>query len=180
MNTFDKDLADIIKNKEVKEILLTLGCGLGESFDINKLRYDKIILAADQDDDGGHIVLLLLTLFLQHTPKLIDAGKIFVAHTPLYAVGKGKTRKYFFTQEEFDKYMKTHTPKHIDRFKGLGALSSEETEEVLVNDETRVILPMTTKDMEKTLELYYDLMSRFSKAKAEFANADEDFMEEWY
>ena len=86
LNTFNRELAEIVENEEIKNILTSLGCGIGENFNINNLRYDKIVLLSDADPDGGHINVLLMTLFLVHLPQLIEAGKIYRAVSPLYKV----------------------------------------------------------------------------------------------
>ena len=114
-NTYGKELADIITNKEIQDILSILGCGIGDNFNIKNLRYDKIIFMADADTDGGHINCLLTTLFLFHVPQLIEAGVVYCAVPPLYKVTKGKESHYLYSPDELNKFKGYE----VTRYKGL-------------------------------------------------------------
>jgi len=178
LNTHDKELADIIENAEIKSMLMTFGCGVGDKVDIKKLRYDKIILATDADDDGAHIRLLILTMMIKHLRPIIEAGKVYTAVTPLFGIQKGKDMVYFYTQEELDNYTDKHgMPKHISRFKGLGSHSAEQIEHVLADHKTRKIIQLTTDDIEETVELYRLMMGKMAKYRKDIINGGFDDVE---
>lgn len=159
LNTYDKELADIITNAEIKDMLLAFGCGVGELTNPKNMRYNKVIIATDRDPDGHHISLLLLSFFLQHLRPLITEGFIYRVITPLYGITKGKERIYFYDDGELDAYVKKNgMPAHIDRFKGLGAHNSEEVEQFLVNDKTRKLEQLKVEDLNETLKLFNAMM----------------------
>ena len=159
LNTFEKELADIIDNQEIKDILLTLGAGAGTVASTKNLRYDKVIIAADGDPDGGHISILLLAFFLKHIRPLVTEGKVYKVITPLYAIGSGKSRRFFYSEKEYAEYVRTHgQPKHSERFKGLGAHNKEEIERFLVNHETRRLEQLKVEDLDETMKLFGAMM----------------------
>ena len=167
LNTFDKDLETIVQNNEIKNILTILGCGIGSKFNIQNLKYDKIIIFADADVDGGHINCLLTTLFLVHLPEIIKQGRLYCALPPLYRVSKGGKYKYVYSEKELKKY----DGWEVNRYKGLGEMSPEQLWESSMNPETRHLAQLTTTDMEKTLELYRTLMGSKSQGRREFITA---------
>lgn len=123
LNTCTKDVAEILKNKEIRDIATALGTGIGERFNIKNLRYDKIIIFSDADEDGKHISLLLCTLFLYHFPELVTSGKLYRSISPFYRLKIGNNFKYFYSTEELNNYKKNHSVQHITRFKGLKCLT---------------------------------------------------------
>ena len=154
LNTYGKELADIIKNTEIKDILTILGCGIGEKFNIKNLRYDRIIIMADADTDGQHINCLLTTLFLYHLPQLITAGKVYCAIPPLYKVTKGKDAHYIYNPADLDKFKGYE----VSRYKGLGEMNPEQLWESTMDPDTRELIQLTTDDLESILELYDTIM----------------------
>src|SRR5574344_429479 len=118
LNTISKDLSDILENQEIKGIITCPGCGVGENFNIDNMRYSKVIIATDADPDGGHIELLLMTLFLYHLPQLVEAGMIYTAVSPLYKIVNRQGTKYYYTEGEARN--KTGT---VSRYKGLNSLT---------------------------------------------------------
>jgi DNA gyrase/topoisomerase IV subunit B len=169
LNTFSKDIPEIVENQEIKNILTALGCGIGPNFNIHNLRYDKIVLLADADSDGAHINVLLETLFLKHLPQLITAGKLYRAIPPLYKIKKNKQVIYLQNDEELEKYVKKNgQPKEITRFKGLGEQNPEELWDTTMNPETRTLVQLTTKNMNKTLELFEILMGESSADRRDY------------
>ena len=165
LNTHDKELADIIKNKEVKDIMTALGTGVADQFNINNLRYGKIIILADADSDGGHINVLLLTLFMKHLPDLIKRGKVYMALPPLYRVKSGKTAKYFYSDEE----LANSTLKgEVTRYKGIGEMDSEELWETTMDPKSRTLIQLTTDNFDETLQLFETLMGKSSGARRQF------------
>ena len=164
LNTFDKELGDIVKNAEIKNILSILGCGIGNNFNINNLQYDKIIIFADADVDGGHINCLLTTLFLVHLPEIIKAGKLYCALPPLYRVSKGKVYHYIYSEKELKKY----SGWEINRYKGLGEMDADQLWESSMDPETRHLAQLTTGNIEQTLELFRILMGSKSEDRKAF------------
>ena len=166
LNTHSKELADIIKNEEIQNLLKILGCGVGEKFNIKNLRYDKIIFMADADADGGHINCLLTTLFLYHLPQLIESGKVYCAMPPLYRLTKGKDR--VFTSD--DKLMNSYSKKgyEVQRIKGLGEQNAEELWDSTMNPETRTLVQLTCDNINDIIELYDILMGSSSKNRRSF------------
>ena len=168
-------MLDVVKSDIIKGILVTLGCGVGEHFNINNLRYDKIIILTDADADGKHIELLLVTLFLKHLPELVKQGKIYAATPPLYRTinnssrGKDKEVKYWYEDNtEYRKYIRTHKNIEITRFKGLGEMNSKELYETTMNPEKRHLVQLTTEDLEKTISLYDNLMGKRPELRRDF------------
>jgi len=147
----DKSRLDkILGSVKMKDIIVALGCGIGDDFDISKLRYHKIILMADQDEDGRHIVVLHLTFLYRYLRPLIEAGYVYVANSPFYRLTKGKgkkiERKYALDEKVLAK-MNTDGWV-ITRIKGLGELCPEELWETTMNPETRTLTRVTIEDAE--------------------------------
>lgn len=181
LNTCTKDIADMLKNKEIRDITTALGTGIGEKFNIRNLRYDKIIIESDADEDGRHISLLICTLFLYHFPEIVKAGKLYRAVSPFYSVtSRGGKKTYFYSTEELNEYRKSHKVDHVTRYKGLGELRSDELWDTTMNPETRRLLPLTVDDLKSTIELFDTLMGRDAKLRREFIteNAEEENYEE--
>ena len=164
LNTYGKELADIIKNTEIKDILTILGCGIGEKFNIKNLRYSKIIFMADADVDGGHINCLLTTLFLYHLPQLLEAGVVYCAVPPLYKVTKGKDSHYLYSSDELKKYKGYE----VSRYKGLGEMNPEQLWESTMDPDTRELIQLTTDDFQEVLDLYDVLMGNNSSSRKQF------------
>ena len=159
LNTFEKELADILQNQEIKDLLLTLGAGAGDLTNTKNLRYNKVIIATDRDADGGHINILLLAFFLRHMRPLLEQGLVYRVITPLYAIPKGKEKVFLYSDQELEDYVKKHgIPSHMDRFKGLGAHSKEEIEQFLVNENTRRVEQLQIEDMDETFRLFNAMM----------------------
>ena len=130
---FDEKFAeDVYKrqvygNEKLMPVVTALGCGIGEEFDISKLRYGKIIIMADADVDGSHIRTLLLTFFFRFMKPLVEEGHIYLAQPPLFRVSKGKNHYYAFSDKERDKLMAELVSGYeIQRYKGLGEMDSEQ------------------------------------------------------
>ena len=170
LNTTCKELADAIKSETIKDILTCLGCGIGDHFNINNLRYNRIIFLCDADPDGGHINLLLTTLFLHHLPELITAGKVFAAVPPLYRTINGKEIKYWVPaqEKEYKKYMRNHKNAQAQRIKGLGEMNPDELYSTTMDPANRTLIPLTTENMQATLALYDRLMGKQPSLRKEF------------
>lgn len=168
-NCTSLELADVIKSDIIKDILTCLGCGIGDHFNINNLRYNRLIIMADADPDGKHIELLLVTLLLHHLPELVIQGRVYAATPPLYRTRNGKEVKYWYEDNaEFKKYIRNHKNAQLTRFKGLGEMNAEELYETTMNPQNRHLVQLTTDDIEKTLELYNQLMGKQPALRRDF------------
>ncbi|MEM3208571.1 MAG: DNA gyrase subunit B [Candidatus Micrarchaeaceae archaeon] len=149
-----------IFNSEYLHLIVTaLGAGMGESFDINALRYKKIILMSDADVDGSHIKTLLLTFFYRYMKKIIELGYVYLAQPPLYKLKKGKSVFYCYSDAELNEKMKELGPNiEIQRYKGLGEMNPEQLWETTMDPERRVLKRVTIKDAEMADRLFTILM----------------------
>ena len=164
-------------NDKLTPVVVALGTGIAENFDIEKLRYDKIVIMADADVDGSHIRTLLLTFFFRYMPKLIETGHIYLAQPPLYRVAKGK--RYFdaFTDEERDRFIEELGGNvDVQRYKGLGEMNPEQLWETTLDPEHRTMLKVTMSDAELADQTFTMLMGeeveprrRFIEENAVFA-----------
>ena len=136
-------------NDKLTPVVVALGTGIAENFDINKLRYDKIVIMADADVDGSHIRTLLLTFFFRYMPELIETGHIYLAQPPLYRVAKGKKYYDAFTEEDRDRYIEELGGNvDIQRYKGLGEMNPDQLWETTLDPEHRTMLQVTMADAE--------------------------------
>ncbi len=134
-------------NDKLTPVIVALGTGIGENFDINKLRYDKIVIMADADVDGSHIRTLLLTFFFRYMPELIETGHIYLAQPPLYRVSKGKQHFDAFTDEEKAEYIeRLGGTADVQRYKGLGEMDPDQLWETTLDPERRTFLRVTMSD----------------------------------
>lgn len=146
-------------NDKLTPVVMALGTGIGDDFDITKLRYGKVFIMADADVDGSHIRTLLLTFFFRYMPKLIENGHIYIAQPPLFKVSKGKTAYYAFSDEERDEYIaKLGGNADVQRYKGLGEMDGEQLWETTMNPEERTYLKVEMEDAEKADQIFNILM----------------------
>jgi DNA gyrase subunit B/topoisomerase-4 subunit B len=174
LNTESASLAKVLENKELSDLVTALGCGLGKTFDIAKLRYGKIIILADADSDGNHIATLLLTFIYRHLPDLMAQGKIFLAQPPLYRIDIGKETHWALDDAHRDAVLKQHgkngnraTPE-ITRFKGLGEMMPKVLWETTLNPRTRRLLRVEIGDQLVTDRVINELMGKDASARFRF------------
>jgi DNA gyrase subunit B/topoisomerase-4 subunit B len=172
MNTEGMTLARVLENKELADLVTALGCGLGKSFDLSRLRYGKVIILADADSDGHHISTLLLTFIYRHLPQLIAAGKVFLAQPPLYRIDIGKESHWALDDAQRDRIVKQHgngrgSP-DITRFKGLGEMMPKVLWETTLNPRTRRLLRVEISDQIVTDRVINELMGKDASARFRF------------
>ena len=179
LNVEKSRLDKIYSNPSLIPIIQALGCGIGEEFDIEKLRYGKIIIMADADVDGSHIRILLLTFFFRHMRKLVEDGHIYLAQPPLYAVQKGNKKLYAFSDAERDRCIEELGGKNIEtqRYKGLGEMNAEELWDTTMNPATRTILKVEIEDAMACDEIFSILMGDKVEPRREFIAANAKYAE---
>lgn len=156
-------------NDKLMPVITALGTGIGDEFDIEKLRYDKVIIMADADVDGSHIRTLLLTFFFRYMKPLIEAGHVYIAQPPLYRITKGKEHKYAYSDIERDQILAQIEGKtEIQRYKGLGEMDSEQLWETTMNPDTRLMLRVELSDAEAADETFTILMGDKVEPRREF------------
>jgi len=161
LNVEKARLNKIMESQEIKSIIIALGTAIAEEFDINKLRYHKIIIMTDADVDGAHICSLLLTLFFRFLPEVIHHGHLYIAQPPLYRIQKGKEVYYAYSEEQKDQIIKKLGGSEsisIQRYKGLGEMNPEQLWETTMNPETRILKKVTIEDAEEADRLFTILM----------------------
>ena len=181
LNVEKNRLDKVYSNPSLIPIIQALGCGIGEDFDINKLRYGKIIIMADADVDGSHIRILLLTFFFRHMRKLIEDGHIFLAQPPLYKIhkksGKGQER-YAFSDAERDAIIKEMGANvEAERYKGLGEMDAEQLWETTMDPERRTLLKVTVEDAMMCDAMFSLLMGDEVEPRREFIERNARFVE---
>ena len=189
LNVEKATLEKILLNNEIKQMIAAFGCGIGDEFDITKLRYDKIIILTDADVDGAHISTLLLTFFYRFMPELIYEGKIYRGLPPLYKVDyedtntkkKVKKSEYLFNDHELDKFRKAggHKILGVQRYKGLGEMDAEQLWETTLDPEQRILAQITISDTVDADDITSTLMSsnvpprrQFIMDEAQYATLD--------
>jgi DNA gyrase subunit B len=150
LNTERARLDKILANNEVKALISALGIGIGESFDMEGLRYGRVIIMTDADVDGAHIRTLLLTFFFRYMPQMIEAGHLFIAQPPLYRIGFRNRIQYAYTENEKDHILKelnaADSRVAISRYKGLGEMNPSQLWETTMDPEKRTLLQVSIED----------------------------------
>jgi DNA gyrase subunit B len=175
LNTEQARIDKIFANNEIKNLIIAMGTGIGETFEINRLRYHRIVIMTDADVDGAHIRTLLMTFFFRYFRAIIDGGFLYIAQPPLYKLTKGKNSWYVYSDDEKQKVIDENAinGENIQRYKGLGEMNPEQLWETTMDPETRKMMKVTVGDAQKADEMFKILMGdevaprrRFIQTKA--------------
>ena len=181
LNTERAHLDKIIKFEELKDLIIALGAGIGDTINIDKMRYHRIIIMTDADVDGSHIATLLMTFFYRHLPQTIQNGYLYIALPPLYKIQLGKEIKYAYNDEEKDKIISEVNGQKVtlQRYKGLGEMNADQLRETTMDPETRTLKQVTIDDAEAADNVFTTLMGedvpsrkKFIQTYAQFASLD--------
>ena len=177
LNVEKARLDKIVASENVRPLIIALGAGIegiGDSFDLSKLRYHRVIIMTDADVDGAHIRTLLLTLFYRHMPQIIEAGYLYIAQPPLYRISTGKVTKYAQSEKDREKILKEFNSKNVSvqRFKGLGEMNADQLWETTMNPETRVLLRAEIEDAVEADAIFTMLMGEKVGPRKDFIKAE--------
>ena len=168
----------VYTNEKLVPVVAALGCGIGQDFDISKLRYGKVIIMADADVDGSHICTLLLTFFFRYMRPLIDEGHVYIAQPPLYRVSKAKKTYYAFSDEERDAFIaELGGSADIQRYKGLGEMDPEQLFETTMDPATRTLLKVHLEDAQQADETFSILMGDKVEPRRDFIEKNAQYVE---
>jgi DNA gyrase subunit B len=174
LNVEKARLDKVLSSDKIRPLIIALGAGIGEGFDVAKIRYHRIILMSDADVDGAHIRTLLLTFFYRHMPEVVEAGYLYIAQPPLYRVSTGKVTKYAQSEKERDRIVKELNVKNItvQRFKGLGEMNAEQLWETTMNPETRTLLRVDSENAALADEIFTMLMGEKVGPRKDFIKTE--------
>ncbi len=178
LNVEKARLDKVYSNEKLLPVVMSLGTGIGDNFDITKLRYHKVIIMADADVDGAHIRTLLLTFFFRYMPQLIENGNIYIAQPPLFKISKGKKSSYAYSDEQRDELIEEYGGScDIQRYKGLGEMDPEQLWETTMDPEFRRMLRVTVEDAQEASETFSILMGDNVEPRREFIEKNAKFVQ---
>ncbi|MFO7659890.1 MAG: toprim domain-containing protein, partial [Candidatus Cloacimonadaceae bacterium] len=179
LNTEKARVDKVLNNDKIQPIILAIGAGIGQEFDVAKVRYNKIIIMADADVDGAHISTLLLTFFYRYMRPLIEHGHIYIARPPLFLIRKGKQKNYVYTDEERDKLISEYGAKNviIQRYKGLGEMNPEQLWETTLDPEKRLMTLIKMDDAIEADRMFTILMGDEVEPRREFIQANARYVQ---
>ena len=174
LNVEKARLDKIVSSENIRPLVIALGAGIGDSLDLAKLRYHRIIIMTDADVDGAHIRTLLLTFFYRHMPQVIENGYLFIAQPPLFRVSTGKVTHYAASEAERDEIVKKLAVKNItvQRFKGLGEMNADQLWETTMNPETRTLLRAEVEDAAEADAVFTMLMGERVEPRKDFIKTE--------
>ena len=174
LNVEKARLDKILSSENVRPLIIALGAGIGDSFDLTKLRYHRVIIMTDADVDGAHIRTLLLTFFYRHMPEIINSGYLYIAQPPLYRVSTGKVTRYAQSEKERDRIIKEFNVKSlsVQRFKGLGEMNADQLWVTTMDPESRTLLKVEVDDAAEADDIFTKLMGEKVAPRKEFIKAE--------
>ena len=180
LNVEKARLDRVYGNDKLMPVITALGTGIGDEFDISKLRYSKVIIMADADVDGSHIRTLLLTFFFRFMRPLIEQGHIYIAQPPLFKVSKGKQVRYAYTDREMAQYVAELGGESgkcdVQRYKGLGEMNPEQLWETTMDPANRIMLQVQLEDAVKADEIFTILMGDKVGPRREFIEQNAQYV----
>jgi DNA gyrase subunit B len=174
LNVEKARLDKVLSSEKIRPLIIALGGGIGEGFDLAKIRYHRIIIMTDADVDGAHIRTLLLTFFYRHLPEVIDAGYLYIAQPPLFRISTGKVTRYASTEKDRDRIVKEMNVKNlsVQRFKGLGEMNADQLWETTMNPETRTLLQVNSENVSAADDIFTKLMGEKVEPRKEFIKTE--------
>jgi len=174
LNVEKARLDKILSSENVRPLIIALGAGIGDSFDIAKLRYHRIIIMTDADVDGAHIRTLLLTFFFRHMSEVVDAGYLYIAQPPLYRVSTGKVTRYAGSEKDRDRIIKEMAVKNLNvqRFKGLGEMNADQLWETTMDPASRTLLKVEVDDAAAADSIFTTLMGERVEPRKDFIKTE--------
>ncbi len=181
LNVEKAQLSKVLENAEIQALVKAVGTGVGDAYDHDRLRYDKIVLMADADVDGGHITTLLLTFFYRLSPRLIEKGHLYLAQPPLYQLRKGGKVAYAMSDKERDTLLRTEFKRNsnveVQRFKGLGEMDAEQLWATTMDPGRRTLLRVNIEDAARADELFVLLMGNQTDPRRDWIVSNAHFAE---
>jgi DNA gyrase subunit B len=174
LNVEKARLDKVLSSEKIRPLIIALGTGIGETFDLSKLRYHKVILLADADVDGAHIRTLLMTFFYRNMLELVEAGHLYIAQPPLYRVSTGKVTRYAADEKERDRIIREMKVKNltVQRFKGLGEMNADQLWETTMNPATRALLQVHPDNAAEADHMFTTLMGEKVGPRKDFIRAE--------
>ena len=179
LNTEKSRVDKVLNNDKIQPIILAIGAGIGQDFDVSKIRYGSIVIMADADVDGAHISTLLLTFFYRYMKPLVERGHVYIAKPPLFLVRKNKQKRYVFTEEERDAAIAEFGEKgvFVQRYKGLGEMNPEQLWETTMNPETRTMISVKVDDAIEADRIFTILMGEEVEPRREFIQTNAKYVQ---
>ncbi|HEX6127747.1 MAG TPA: DNA topoisomerase (ATP-hydrolyzing) subunit B [Candidatus Limnocylindria bacterium] len=178
LNVEKARLDRVLSSDKIRPLVIALGAGIGETFDMSKLRYHRICLLSDADVDGAHISTLLLTFFYRHMPQIIENGYLYICQPPLYRISTGKVTRYAANEKEREQAVKELSREgktknvSVQRFKGLGEMNADQLWETTMNPETRTLLQVSVGDAAEADEIFSTLMGERVEPRRDFIRGE--------
>jgi DNA gyrase subunit B len=178
LNVEKARLDRVLSSDKIRPLVIALGAGIGDTFDIGKLRYHKICLLSDADVDGAHISTLLLSFFFRHMPDVIEQGYLYLCQPPLYRISTGKVTRYAKDEKERDQAIKALSREgktkniSVQRFKGLGEMNADQLWETTMNPDTRTLLQVSVREAASADEIFSTLMGERVEPRRDFIRGE--------